>query len=94
MRIRDGNTSDPGWKKVGSGINIPDLQHCDEGIPLLLNVVYRITKLLQMLMAFAWNLIMKLQCTELTILPQLGRYKHQSLWRTMFESVYTLGVLS
>ena len=23
VRIRD-----PGWKKVGSGINIPDLQHC------------------------------------------------------------------
>jgi hypothetical protein len=23
MRIRDGNNSDPGWKKVGSGINIP-----------------------------------------------------------------------
>ncbi len=29
MRIRDGKKSDPGWKKVGSGIgkNIPDLQH-------------------------------------------------------------------
>jgi hypothetical protein len=22
--IRDGDSSDPGWKKVGSGINIPD----------------------------------------------------------------------
>jgi hypothetical protein len=21
-------TPDPGWKKFGSGINIPDLQHC------------------------------------------------------------------
>jgi hypothetical protein len=21
---------DPGWKKVGSGINIPDPKHCDE----------------------------------------------------------------
>jgi hypothetical protein len=30
MRIRDGKNSDPGWKKVGSGIekNIPDPQHC------------------------------------------------------------------
>jgi hypothetical protein len=28
MRIRDGNNSDPGWKKFGSGINIPDPQHC------------------------------------------------------------------
>ena len=28
MRIRDGDTSDPGWKKVGSEINIPDPQHC------------------------------------------------------------------
>jgi hypothetical protein len=28
MRIRDGDSSDPGWKKVGSGINIPDPQHC------------------------------------------------------------------
>ncbi len=27
MRIRDGDSSDPGWKKVGSGINIPDPQH-------------------------------------------------------------------
>jgi hypothetical protein len=26
MRIRDGDSSDPGWKKVGSGINIPDPQ--------------------------------------------------------------------
>ncbi len=25
MRIRDGQNSDPGWKKVGYGINIPDL---------------------------------------------------------------------
>jgi hypothetical protein len=25
--IRDGNNLDPGWKKVGSGINIPDPQH-------------------------------------------------------------------
>jgi len=24
MRIRDGDSSDPGWKKVGSGINITD----------------------------------------------------------------------
>ncbi len=28
MRIRDGKNSDPGWKKFGSGINIPDSQHC------------------------------------------------------------------
>jgi hypothetical protein len=28
MRIRDGDSTDPGWKKVGSGINIPDPQHC------------------------------------------------------------------
>ncbi len=32
MRIRDGKIGseirDPGWKKVGSGINIPDPQHC------------------------------------------------------------------
>ncbi len=27
MRIRDGDSSDPGRKKVGSGINIPDPQH-------------------------------------------------------------------
>ena len=27
MRIRDGDSSDPGWEKVGSGINIPDPQH-------------------------------------------------------------------
>ncbi len=27
-RIRDGDSSDPGWKKVGSGINIPDPPHC------------------------------------------------------------------
>jgi hypothetical protein len=26
--IRDGKKSDPGWKKVGSGMNIPDPQHC------------------------------------------------------------------
>ncbi len=31
MRIRDGDNSDPGWKKVGSGINIPDPQHCSRG---------------------------------------------------------------
>jgi hypothetical protein len=36
MRIRDhdGKYSDSGWKKFGSGINIPDPQHC---IPCLLN---------------------------------------------------------
>jgi len=34
VRIQDGKKSDPewktypGWKKVGSGINIPDPQHC------------------------------------------------------------------
>jgi hypothetical protein len=30
MRIgdRDGKNSDPGWKKIGSGINTPDQQHC------------------------------------------------------------------
>jgi hypothetical protein len=28
MRIRDGKNSYPGSKKFGSGINIPDLQHC------------------------------------------------------------------
>jgi len=27
MRIRDGDSSDPGWKQVGSGINIQDPQH-------------------------------------------------------------------
>jgi hypothetical protein len=27
MWIRDGDISDPGWKKVGSGMNIPDPQH-------------------------------------------------------------------
>jgi hypothetical protein len=27
MRIRDEDSSDPGWKKVGSGINISDPQH-------------------------------------------------------------------
>jgi hypothetical protein len=26
MRIRDGDSSDPGWKKVETGI--PDPQHC------------------------------------------------------------------
>jgi hypothetical protein len=30
IRIRD-----PGWEKVGSGINIPDLQHCMEDSPTL-----------------------------------------------------------
>jgi hypothetical protein len=30
MRIRDGDGSDPGWKKVGSGINIPDPQHLED----------------------------------------------------------------
>ncbi len=25
--IRDGKNWDPGWKKLGSGINIADLQH-------------------------------------------------------------------
>jgi hypothetical protein len=31
MRIRDGKIQigDPGWKKVGSGINNPDPQHCN-----------------------------------------------------------------
>jgi hypothetical protein len=28
MRIRDGKNLDPGWKKFGSAINIPDPQHC------------------------------------------------------------------
>jgi hypothetical protein len=27
LRIRDVRNSDPGWKKFGSGINIPDPQH-------------------------------------------------------------------
>jgi hypothetical protein len=27
IRIRDEKNSDPEWKKFGSGINIPDLQH-------------------------------------------------------------------
>ncbi len=27
MRIRNGDSLDPGWKKVGSGINISDPQH-------------------------------------------------------------------
>ncbi len=27
MRIRDGKSSDPGWEKFRSGINIPDPQH-------------------------------------------------------------------
>jgi hypothetical protein len=31
MRIRDGDSSDPGWKKVGSGINIPDPPHWAKG---------------------------------------------------------------
>ncbi len=30
-RIRDGKNSDPGWKTFGSGINIPDTQHCPSG---------------------------------------------------------------
>jgi hypothetical protein len=29
--IRDGDSSDPGWKKIGSGINIPDPQHWVQG---------------------------------------------------------------
>jgi hypothetical protein len=38
MRIRDGNKlgsgiRDPRWKKVGSGINIPDPQQCMVGCP-------------------------------------------------------------
>jgi hypothetical protein len=28
MRVRDRKNSDPGWIKFGSGINIPDPQHC------------------------------------------------------------------
>jgi hypothetical protein len=28
--IRDGKNSDPGWRKFGSGINIPDPQHWTE----------------------------------------------------------------
>jgi hypothetical protein len=32
MRIRN-----PGWKKVGSGINIPDPQHCDEPYKIFLH---------------------------------------------------------
>ncbi len=28
MRIRDGKNSAPVWKRFGSGINIPDPQHC------------------------------------------------------------------
>jgi len=35
MRIRD-----PGWKKVGSGINIPDPQHCSLPTPFLLLLVF------------------------------------------------------
>jgi hypothetical protein len=31
-RIQDGKNSDSGWKKLGSGINIPDPQHCKEQI--------------------------------------------------------------
>jgi hypothetical protein len=31
-RIRNEKNSDPGWKKFGSGINIPDPQHWDYGI--------------------------------------------------------------
>jgi hypothetical protein len=27
--IRDGKNLDPGWKKFGSGINIPNPQHCE-----------------------------------------------------------------
>jgi hypothetical protein len=38
MRIRNGNNSDPGWKKVGSRINIPDAQHCPLPDGLLLPV--------------------------------------------------------
>jgi hypothetical protein len=33
MRIRDGNNSDPGWKKFGSGINILDPQHWRRSVP-------------------------------------------------------------
>jgi hypothetical protein len=54
MRIRNGKNSDPGWKKVGSRINIPDPQHWQfcilgEGslfvgvvpaVPLLLQLVH------------------------------------------------------
>ncbi len=35
MRIRDGDSSDPGWKKVGSGMNIPDPQHSDKVVKLV-----------------------------------------------------------
>ena len=40
MRIRDGDSSDPGSgveKKVGFGINIPDPQHCKIENILFLN---------------------------------------------------------
>ena len=34
--IQDGDSSDPGWKKVGSGTNIPDPQHWfDDGRTLI-----------------------------------------------------------
>jgi hypothetical protein len=38
MRIRDGNNSDPGWKKVVSGLNIPDPRHSPLPNGLLLPV--------------------------------------------------------
>jgi hypothetical protein len=42
IRIRDPRiflTLDPGWKKFGSGINIPDPQHWYIGTDLLLGLV-------------------------------------------------------
>jgi hypothetical protein len=44
MRIRDEDSSDPGWKKVGSGI--PDPQQC-----FLLNVPYHVIILFRILFA-------------------------------------------
>jgi hypothetical protein len=35
MRIRDGKNSDPGWTNFGSGINIPDPQHCLQNLSSL-----------------------------------------------------------
>jgi hypothetical protein len=40
MRIRD-----PGWKKVGSGINIPDPQHCTKVLTNLRCLIGRVARM-------------------------------------------------
>jgi hypothetical protein len=32
IKILEFLDADPGWKKFGSGINIPDPQHCEETV--------------------------------------------------------------